>query len=208
VFRTAAFRDVIFKRTSKQEPFSWPTIESSFSSSLSVSDGSELIATLFSEGKLAVLFEVEQVRVTSEHQVHISGSGPTFGEWQPKRSLRLSDNGFPKWTIAVNITRSDLPLRYKYVTVKDETYHYEHGQDRGFTPAPLDDRDLVIVRDKPFFVSISLSPQNQHVNHSTGRSRSGNFENRWSGCSCVLLAFQNQFWSRRVLRHQASRRLG
>ena len=76
-------------------------------------------------------FKIKAPLLNADEWICVTGSGKMFKNWDVKKLLPLKadDNWY---TIKINLSKEDFPLRYKYgiYNTKDKTFIYEEGSDR------------------------------------------------------------------------------
>lgn len=94
--------------------------------------------------------------VREDEVLAVSGEGETFGDWNPARAPVCSDAGFPIWEVQVPLGREHLPLRYKYIILKEgadasapQVRAWEEGDNRIFDSGAAPDETMVVECPAP-----------------------------------------------------------
>lgn len=60
---------------------------------------------------------IEAPMVSPDECLAVCGEGEFFGNWDPKRALRLNDHNFPVWEINIPLDKVKIPFEYKFLIV-------------------------------------------------------------------------------------------
>eukprot|EP01119_Soliformovum_irregulare_P014865 TRINITY_DN4103_c0_g1_i1.p1 TRINITY_DN4103_c0_g1~~TRINITY_DN4103_c0_g1_i1.p1 ORF type:complete len:918 (-),score=196.07 TRINITY_DN4103_c0_g1_i1:89-2587(-) len=96
-----------------------------------------------------VRFEVHSIFVSANQSVRVCGEAAALGAWDLTKAPILKDGDFPIWKVNVQIPRSAIPFRYKYVVCNEDgtSPTWENEKDRIFEGTQ---RDVAIISDGAF----------------------------------------------------------
>ena len=49
------------------------------------------------------------------------GACDSLGEWNPEKALPMSDAGYPVWKINIDLSRTILPIEFKFIVLDKDT---------------------------------------------------------------------------------------
>lgn len=94
-------------------------------------------------------------QIESNRHIAIVGNQDALGNWDETRKVRLNDAGFPVWSIALNASKLNFPLEYKYVIVDTETdkvLAWDAAPNRVVTS--VDKKEMTVVTNEHFIRTI------------------------------------------------------
>jgi len=94
-----------------------------------------------------VRFQVHAVRVPKGYSLKICGDNPALGSWSLDKAPAMADADYPTWKLTLELSKSQIPFKYKYVITGEEGTEWEVGEDRWFD---IKDFSAVINNDNAF----------------------------------------------------------
>ena len=81
----------------------------------------------------------------------ICGNQEVFGNWDPEKSMVMSDTYYPEWQVEVDVNKLQFPIEYKFVLLDVKTKEFlgwEDNPNRLITEPVLEEKGTIVYSDR------------------------------------------------------------
>jgi len=127
-------------------PYNSPFFSSAFTKAFFAPDKKKKIASSIAE--TSITFRVFAPEIRGGKCLALVGNNTVLGNWKVKKSLLMSNENFPEWSITLDRSKLKAPFEYKFAVADPETLsveEWENGTNRAVTALPPKEEELIIT---------------------------------------------------------------
>jgi 4-alpha-glucanotransferase len=94
-----------------------------------------------------VTFRIFAPEIPAGKCLAVVGGSPALGQWKISKNMLMSNRNFPEWEISVEVTKSKMPVEYKFVMVDPvsmSAIRWENGNNRILPVFPKKGEQLTV----------------------------------------------------------------
>ena len=107
--------------------------------------------------KKGLLIKAYAPCIDNEHCLAICGNQKILGDWDPDKSVLMSDATFPEWQIEVDAGRINFPLEYKFILYNKKEHRavaWENNPNRYMADPQIDTNETLAIGDRYVYFSL------------------------------------------------------
>ena len=107
--------------------------------------------------KKGLMIKAYAPRINENYCLAICGNQKALGDWNPDKALLMSDINFPEWQIAMDASKINFPLEYKFVLYNKKEKRSEAWEDnpnRYMANPELKANETLVIGDRYVYFNI------------------------------------------------------